>query len=95
MKGKNERGEGKKERRGGEKERGEKEREKRKGEGKKVPQQGSNLRPSTVQPTAYSYRLRYNCTHERTKPTYIANLDCHELRVASLAALAPPNRHKF
>ena len=30
-----------------------------------------------------------------TTPTYIANLDCHELRVASLAALAPPTKSWF
>ena len=58
MKGKNER----REKKGGREEKkrkGEKrEGKKRKGEGKKVPQQGSNPRPSTLQPTAYSYRLR-------------------------------------
>ena len=32
-------------------------------------------------------RLLIACTYYTT---YIANLDCHELRVASLAALAPP-----
>ena len=51
MKGENERGEKK----GGKKERGKKRgAKKRKGEGKKVPQQGSNPRPSTLQPTAYT-----------------------------------------
>ena len=28
--------------------------------------------------------------HARTKPTYITNLNCHELSVTSLTALAPP-----
>ena len=66
----------KEEKRKGEKKRGAK---KRKGEGKKVPQQGSNPRPSTLQPTAYNYQPEVEL-HTQTKPTYIVNLDCHELR---------------
>ena len=55
MRGKR-RGERKRERRGekkGEGKKKEKEREKK----IRVPQQGSNPRPSTLQPTAYGYRL--------------------------------------
>ena len=60
----------------GENERGEKKGkgEKREGgkrRGKKIPQQGSNPRPSTLQlPPEVELHA---------KPTYITNLDCHEL----------------
>ena len=38
---------------------------KREREKKRVPQQGSNPRPSTLQPTAYGYRLEVE-SHVRT-----------------------------
>ena len=72
MKGKKEGGEikgreGRKRGKGG-KERGKKRRERAGGGKKGVPQQGSNPRPSTLQPTAYGYclegrfaRMYYTC----------------------------------
>ena len=72
-----------------EKERGENETGKKKGvEKKKNFQCGDRTRDLLIcsRPSLpHSYRLR-DCT----KPTYTANLNGHELRVASLAALAPP-----
>ena len=53
MKGKNKRGD-KKGKEGRKKGKGREKKERK----KKVPQQGSNPRYSTIQPTAYSYRLR-------------------------------------
>ena len=71
MKGKNERGRKKK------MERGKKERENKRREKK------FHSRARTCDLSLYSPATA--CMHERTKPTYIVNLDCHELRVASLA----------
>ena len=90
MKGKKEGGEIKG-REGRKRGKGEKEREKkRKGERERekknrVPQQGSNPRSSTLQPTAYAYRLEGRFV--RTIHVYIANFDFDDLTVA---ALAPP-----
>ena len=57
---------------------------KKSSEKKKIPRRESNLRPLNLQPPHIaSYRLRDVCTK-------LANLNGHELRVASLAALAPP-----
>ena len=50
----------------------------------------SNPRPLNLQPLPHSYRVPPQGLIARTKPTYTANLNGHELRVASLAALAPP-----
>ena len=65
-----------------EKERGKNETEKL----KKVPMRESNPRPLNLQPP----HIPPQGLIARTIPTYTANLNGHELRVASLAALAPP-----
>ena len=70
------------ERRGEKKER-ERERERQK---KKVPQQGSNPRPFTLQPTAWRVD-----SHVHTIHVYIANFDFDDPTVAALTAFAPPN----
>ena len=53
---------------------------------KKVPQRESNPRPLNLQPAMTTTPQGFIA---RTKPTYTANLNGHELRMASLAALAP------
>ena len=64
---------------------------KKRSEKKKVPMLESNPRPLNLQPP-HNYRLRdfVARTIIIIIPTYTANLNGDELRVASLAALAPP-----
>ena len=57
---------------------------------KKVPMRESNPRPLNLQPP-HNYRLGdFVARTIIIIPTYTANLNGDELRVASLAALAPP-----
>ena len=55
-------------------------------EKKKIPRRESNPRPLNLQPPHIATASGIDCTHVCTKPTYTANLNGHELRVASLAA---------
>ena len=55
---------------------------------KKVPMRESN--PLNLQPAVTTTKLPPQGLIARTILTYMANLNGHELRVASLAALAPP-----
>ena len=74
-----------------EKERGKNETEIKKEEKKKF-QSGNRTRDLLIysRPSLpHSYRLR-DWLHVLNPPTYTANLNGHELRVASLTALAPP-----
>ena len=75
-----------------EKERGknETEKEQKKRSEKKVPMRELNQRPLNLQPAINTTQLPPQGLIARTKPTYTTNLNGHELRVASLAALAPP-----
>ena len=76
-----------------EKERGKNETEK-KGVKKKIPMRESNPRPLNLQPAiTITIATASGIDIARTIiiiPTYTANLNGDELRVASLAALAPP-----
>ena len=73
-----------------EKERRKNETEKKRSEKKKVPMWESNPRPLNLQPP-HNYRLRdFVARTIIIIPTYTTNLNGDELRVASLAALAPP-----
>ena len=76
-----------KKRKGGEEKRkgGKKRGKKRKGEEKNST---AGLEHTTFHSTANCLQLPPE-VDEHTKPKYIANLDCLELKVASLAALAP------
>ena len=64
----------------------------KKGVKKKVPKRESNQRPLNLQPAVTTTELPPQGLTARTILTYMANLNGHELRVASLAALAPPIR---
>ena len=57
---------------------------------KKVSMRESNPRPLNLQPAVTTTELPPQGLIARTILTYMANLNGHELRVASLAALAPP-----
>ena len=72
-----------------EKERGKNETEKKRVKKKiKIPMRESNLRPLNLQP---AITTTYLLPQGLIARTYTTNLNGHELRVASLAALAPPN----
>ena len=74
-----------------EKEMGKNETEKKEKKGvKKIPMRESNPRPLNLQLAITTTELQPQGLIARTKPTYTTNLNEHELRVASLAALAPP-----
>ena len=70
-------------------------RQKKKGVKKKVLMRESNPRPLNLQPAVTTTELPPQGLIARTILTYMANLNGHELRVASLAALAPPIRTLF
>ena len=80
---------------GGEKRRGEKIKEGEKKGGEKIKRCLTGIKPRTSHMVSHSsdhYMLSPQAYDGRTIiiPTYTTNLNCHELRVASLAALAPP-----
>ena len=64
----------------------------KKGVKKKVPMRESNPRPLNLHPAT---ELPPQGLIARTILTYMANLNGHELRVASLAALAPPTIQSY
>ena len=80
-----------------EKERGENETEKKEGvkKKKKVPMRESNPRPFNLQTKSVAIVSPRMRIYDQTSciyiyNIYIANLDCHDLNVSALAALAPP-----
>ena len=84
-----------KEKERGEKRKGKKMRQKKKrSEKKKVPMRESNPRPlnlQTLKMCCYSITAHAHLWSNFTYLyIYIANLDCHDLNVSALAALAPP-----
>ena len=80
---------------GGRKRRGEKIKEGEKKGGEKIKRCLTRIKPRTSHMVSHSsdhYMLSPQACDGRTIiiPTYTANLNCHELRVALLGALAPP-----